>query len=90
MDLTGRKQRALENVIKAQAATIKKLEASELALMGQIREMDQLIFQMSQCDSWARMQPLFDELLCDTRQRMTKESQRIQTALLPEMQKAYR
>lgn len=90
MDLTGRKQRALENVIKAQAATIKKLEASELALMGQIREMDQLIFSMSQCTDWDQMRPLFQKLNAPVNARMRLESDRIKTLLIPEMQKAYR
>lgn len=69
---------------------IAKLEASELALMSKIRDMDQLIFSMSQCTSWEQMQPIFVKLKTFTDARMIDESNRIKTLLIPEMQKAYR
>ena len=90
IDLFGKKAKARENVIKAQAKAIAKLEASELRLMGQIREMDQLIFNMSQGTTWAEQRPYFNKLLEGTNERMRLESDRIKTILIPEMQKAYR
>lgn len=67
-----------------------ELEASELALMVKIRDMDQLIFSMSQCSSWDQMQPIFAKLKTSTDKRMIDESNRIKQVLIPEMQKAYR
>jgi len=90
IDLFGKKAKARENVIKAQAKAIAKLEASELRLMSQIREMDQLIFNMSQKTSWVEQRPYYNELLEGTNKRMRLESDRIKTLLIPEMQKAYR
>jgi hypothetical protein len=98
MDLFNRKRivqledkiMLLENVISARRADINRLEASELRLMGEIRDMDQLIFQMGQMDSWARQRPIFNKLQAKTEHRMRDESNRIKTLLIPEMQKAYR
>lgn len=90
MDILGKKVKALENVIKSQAATIRRQSKSELALMVKIREMDQLIFSMSQCTSWEQMQPIFAKLKILTDARMIDESNRIKQVLIPEMQKAYR
>jgi hypothetical protein len=69
---------------------IAALEASELRLMGQIREMDQLIFEMSHKMSWDEQRPIFQRLLAQTNRRMKAESDRIANLLIPEMQKAYR
>lgn len=69
---------------------IAALEASELKLMGTIREMDQAIYRMSQCPDWERMRPIFAELNDLTQRRMIAESDRIKSVLIPEMQKAYR
>lgn len=85
MDLLGKKQQALENVIKAQAASITKLRNSELMLMTEIRDMDQLIFNMQQCSSFEQMRPYFTELQQAMMQHKRLESDRIQTILLPEM-----
>lgn len=80
----------MHRTIEAQRGTIAKLEASELALMGKIRDMDTTIFSMSHCDSWEQMRPYFQSLLADTIARRTDESNRIANLLIPEMQKAYR
>ncbi len=98
IDLFGRKRidelHQQVNTVTATARNqqneINKLEASELRLMNQIREMDQLIFNMSQHTSWTEQRPYFNELLRGTNERMRLESDRIKTALIPEMQKAYR
>lgn len=90
MDILGRKARIQANIIATQSTAIRRLEDSELKLMVQIREMDQLIFRMSQCTSWEQMRPIFNELQGPTNQRMIAESDRIKTLLIPEMQKAYR
>lgn len=84
------KIKALENVIKAQSTTIKKLEDSEFSLMAEIREMDQLIFQMGQQTSWGAMLPYYRQLQSAAETRQRAESDRIATVLIPEMKKAYR
>ena len=106
MDLFGRKRRIaqLEDSLatqqrlfniqqegwRASEDRIKLLEASELKLMGQIRDMDQLIWDMSQQTSWDQQRPIFQTLLAATNRRKSLESDRIQTLLIPEMQKTYR
>lgn len=99
MDLTGRKKRIanLEEALADKECILdislkgwKETEARELAMQVKIREMDQLIFSMSQCSSWSEMQPIFAKLKTFTDQRMIDESNRIKTLLIPEMQKAYR
>lgn len=66
-------------------------ESDERTLEAQItiREMDQQIYNMSQCQSWTQMQPIFAELLADTMHRKNDESKRMEAVLLPEMRKAY-
>lgn len=86
MDLFGRKAQAriaeLEGIIELH-------EEQKLQLILDIRTMDQLIFQMSQCSSWQQMQPLFASLKIETDTRMHDESNRIQELLIPELKKAY-
>lgn len=89
MDILGRKTKALEAVITSQRKTIAKQQEAELVLMAKLREMDQLVHQMSQCSSWLGMQPLFADLNNLTTRRMRAESDRIATVLIPEMKKAY-
>ena len=90
MDLFGKKERALENVIRAQAVHITQQNMRELTLQDRIRNMDQYIFAMAQCSSWNDMQPIFAKLKTFTDQRMIDESNRIKSVLIPEMQKVYR
>lgn len=90
MDLFGKKATALETVINSQKATIRRLAASELEAHRKIRDMDQLIFAMSQCSSWEQMKPIFIKLQAMADKRMIDESNRIKQVLIPEMQKAYR
>lgn len=66
-----------------------QLNTQILRLVATIRQMDQKIFRMSQCSSWPDMQPIFLELHSETMARMTDESRRIQTLLIPEIRKAY-
>lgn len=102
MDIFGRKriaelEKALEDQDLAMIMRLKDaiskaalLERSEMVLMSKIRDMDQLIFSMSQCTSWEEMQPIFAKLKTFTDARMIDESNRIKQVLIPEMQKAYR
>jgi len=60
-----------------------------LRLVALLRQQDQLIFRMSQCNSWNGMQPIFRELLEGTMRRMQDESDRIRTLMIPEIRKAY-
>lgn len=79
----------LENIAKSQTATIRRIAANELAAQRKLRDMDQLIFAMSQCTSWDQMQPIFLKLKTLTDARMIDESNRIKNVLVPEMQKVY-
>ena len=57
-------------LIEAQSIAAKEREAMARQA-NMIREMDQLIFQMSQCLSWDTMRPYFNQLqaLQETRQK---------------------
>lgn len=102
MDIFGRKriaelEKALEDQDLAMVVQLKDaitkaalLQRSEQALTVKIREMDQLIFSMSQCTSWEEMRPIFAKLQAMAGARMIDESDRIKQVLIPEMQKAYR
>lgn len=98
MDIFGKKriaelEKELSNITacyRNETNEINRLEASEYQLMTKIREMDQLIFAMSQCTSWEQMQPIFAKLKTFTDARMIDESNRIKQVLIPEMQKTYR
>lgn len=92
MDIFGHKAKIKGQaaIIAGHEAKIAALESSELNLMVQIRDMDQLIFRMSQCTSWDQMRPIFNQLQAPVEKRMSDESDRIKTLLIPEMQKAYR
>ena len=68
---------------------ITELEEANLRLVKAVRDMDQLIYNMSQEDSWKRMRPIFNMLLSDTNSRMRIESNRIRDLLIPEIKKAY-
>lgn len=90
MDFFGKKKIAeLECLTKSQITTIRRQAASVLELQRKIREMDQLIFSMSQCISWDQMQPIFARLKTFTDAHMIDESYRIEKVLIPEMQKTY-
>lgn len=65
-------------------------ELSIAKLVIDIRNMDQLIFRMSQCSSWPAMRPIFLELLEGTNRRMEAESRRIEALLVPEIIATYR
>lgn len=91
MDLFNRRRVAeLEKANKNLNRRLQKWENDELSLMSKIRDMDQLIFSMSQCSSWDQMRPIFAKLKTFTDERMIDESNRIRQVLIPEMQKVYR
>lgn len=90
MDIFGKKEKALRDALTIQFTTIRQLTTRELEAQRKIREMDQLIFAMSQCTSWEEMRPIFAKLKTFTDARMIDESNRIKQVLIPEMQKAYR
>src|SRR6266550_1436953 len=64
-------------------------DEENLHLAATLRQMDQLIFRMSQCQSWEQMRPIFMELLDGTMARMQQESDRIQMLMIPEIRKVY-
>lgn len=90
MDLFGKKRQILEKAIETQRGQLAQGSIREMDLQRKIRDMDQLIFSMSQCTSWEEMRPIFAKLKTFTDARMIDESNRIKTLLIPEMQKAYR
>lgn len=91
MDIFNRKKlKASIRIINSQAKQIGDMHKHELEAQRKIREMDQLIFAMSQCTSWDDMRPIFQKLKTFTDARMIDESNRIKQVLIPEMQKAYR
>jgi hypothetical protein len=79
IDLLGHKAKARAN----------SLDKANEVLIAQIREMDQLVFQMSQQDNWDNMRPYFNTLQNCTTYRMQHESNRIRDVLIPEIKKAY-
>jgi hypothetical protein len=87
--LLNRKAKARENVISAQAKTLKKRDDELLELQATIRYMDNQLWSMAQCSSWTQMQPIFADLMVEVTHRKKAESDRIQAVLLPEMRKAY-
>lgn len=58
-------------------------------LADDIREMDQLIFAMSQCMSWEGMRPHFQKLLALTMKRKEAESARIGEIMRRELISVY-
>ena len=54
-----------------------------------IREMDQLIYDMSQKSSWETMRPLFNVLQAGQEYRMKQESKRIGHIVIKEIERAY-
>lgn len=58
-------------------------------LVRTIRDMDQLIFNMSQCTSWESMRPYFTALNDGVTSRKVAESNRINDMLRPELIKTY-
>lgn len=70
------------NVIKTQEQTIREMADT-------IRNMDQLIFRMSQCPDWPSMRSLFNELQVGQERRMKKESNRIHDIMRHELISVY-
>jgi len=60
-----------------------------MTVVAKLRQQDQLVFRMSQCQSWETMRPIFAELLRDTMSRMNAESDRIRALLVPEIRRVY-
>lgn len=54
-----------------------------------IREMDQLIYNMSMMDSWDRMRPHFNKLNEGTEQRKQKENNRLKGLVTKEIEETY-
>lgn len=84
MDLFGRKARALVNKLDRDNGLL----AAEIACNRYtIREMDKLIFQMSQLSNWSDQRPYFAELLEGTERRRLDESNRIGSLVITELGK---
>jgi hypothetical protein len=64
-------------------------EQAQTSLMMDIREMDQLVYQMGQCSSWPIMQPYFAKLQALCSRRQNAESDRVRAILVPEIRKVY-
>lgn len=92
----GRKTKALQQQTAAQQAQLdqysRELQTSAVErdrLIKTIRDMDQLIFLMSQGTSWEQQRSHFNELQIGTEARMQAESARIRDVLIPEIRKVY-
>lgn len=60
-----------------------------LKLTADLRQMDQIVFRMSQCENWPVMRPIFQELLALTNSRIREESNRIRALLIPVIVETY-
>ena len=58
-------------------------------LVRDLREMDQLVYQMGQATSASQLRPLIARALEITNERMRRESDRIADLLIPEIKKVY-
>lgn len=63
--------------------------AVEDNLIGQLREMDMLAFQISQCTSFKDMQPHIQKLIDAAAKRQRAESTRISNLMVHEIKAAY-
>lgn len=66
-----------------------RLEIINTQLVRDIREMDQLVFQMSQAGSAEQLRSAVARAWAITEARMRKESNRITEILIPELKKVY-
>jgi hypothetical protein len=66
-----------------------ELDKANEVLIAQIREMDQLIFSMSQKPNFEAMRSDFNALQALATARMQLESDRIRDLLIPEIKKVY-
>lgn len=100
MDLLGRKARAALDALEKEhreLATahmryideVNQLRQANDKLIKTLRDMDQLIYIMSQKTSWDAMRPTFQQLNEGTKGRMEIESGRIRNLLTNEVRKAY-
>ena len=69
---------------------IKHLDQTIREMADEIRNMDQLIYQMSQCTDWSSMRPLFNELQAKQSRRQREESNRITDILRRELISVYK
>lgn len=66
-----------------------RLDATNTQLVRDIREMDQLVYQMSQAGSAEQLRSAVARAWAITEARMRKESNRITEILIPELKKVY-
>jgi uncharacterized coiled-coil protein SlyX len=75
--------------LKAQLVENHNLKNQVEYLVRTIRNMDEQIYKMSQCDSWNAMRPHFNDLSEGMISRKRAESDRISDLLRPELQRVY-
>lgn len=75
--------------LAGQVSELEFEQAKNLRLIQQLRQMDQLIFNMALKTSWEEMRPIFVEAKILVDRRMQIESNRIQTLMVEEVKKAY-
>jgi len=79
-------------LIEAHDDRLKVIENQEQTInemADTIRNMDQLIFQMSRKTDWSSMRPLFNQLQTDQERRMKTESNRISNIMRRELISVY-
>lgn len=86
MDLFNTKALAATNArIAGLEQEILHLKSDRDSLAHNIREMDTLIFTMSQCSNWNQMQPYYQALQGRMEARRQRESDRIQSIIFDEL-----
>jgi len=60
-----------------------------LRLVALLRQIDQLIYKVSQSPSWEQMRPHIQELCEGMYDRMQAESDRIREVMIPQIREAY-
>lgn len=88
----GRKQRQIDklneqidNLMKGTTQVIQE----KMDLARELREMDNIIFQMANQPGWPEMRPFFQRMSEQSMTRKLLESKRINDLLLPELEATY-
>ena len=79
----------LQDTIQLYKKDVEDREQTIREMADEIRNMDQLIFRMSQCTDWPSMRPIFNELQARQERRQRKESDRITNILRRELISVY-
>lgn len=88
----GRKQKRIEALEERCALFEQRLYKSIKAKDGfsrELREMDNLVFQMANQPDWPTMRPFFQQMSTAAMKRKEAESNRITGIMIPELERTY-